>query len=225
MTDHPRSRGVYRDISWKNPLAAGSSPLARGLRPSCPEGFRQSRIIPARAGFTSFPGVTASAMVGSSPLARGLHCYGVEPSPGIGIIPARAGFTVGASARPGGAQDHPRSRGVYPSPLSLRSTGKGSSPLARGLHDPRQKPRRHRGIIPARAGFTSAGWTVMPRSADHPRSRGVYDSVGQRLALAPGSSPLARGLRPEGFRQSIRGMDHPRSRGVYINAKTILATQ
>ena len=82
-----------------------------------------------------------------------------------------------------------------------------------------------RRIIPARAGFTSAGWTVMPRSADHPRSRGVYDSVGQRLALAPGSSPLARGLRPEGFRQSIRGMDHPRSRGVYINAKTILATQ
>ena len=51
--DHPRSRGVYRSATPEVVPAAGSSPLARGLpRPfqRCPA---KSRIIPARAGFTS----------------------------------------------------------------------------------------------------------------------------------------------------------------------------
>ena len=30
--DHPRTRGVYRNSIWSNPLAVGSSPHTRGLR-------------------------------------------------------------------------------------------------------------------------------------------------------------------------------------------------
>ena len=53
-----------------------------------------------------------------------------------------------------------------------------------------------RGIIPARAGFTTprSGSTV--RGPDHPRTRGVYGFCGVCVAVAAGSSPHARGLRP-----------------------------
>ena len=53
MTDHPRSRGVY---SLRLPYsldATGSSPLARGLPHPAARQCRVSRIIPARAGFTT----------------------------------------------------------------------------------------------------------------------------------------------------------------------------
>ena len=114
----------------------------------------ESRIIPARAGFTrcghsgdrvcgDHPrsrGVyvgshTASNMInGSSPLARGLPPrVGPRPDP-QGIIPARAGFTHTA-VRP-------------------RPTRRGSSPLARGLRDDGRDDRPLQWIIPARAGFT-----------------------------------------------------------------------
>ena len=92
-TDHPRSRGVYVfGIAVVSPVI-GSSPLARGLRLADAYFRRDRRIIPARAGFTSFArsphpsspdhprsrGVytcacmTRCPRVGSSPLARGLH--------------------------------------------------------------------------------------------------------------------------------------------------------
>ena len=131
--------------------------------------------------------------------------------------------------------DHPRSRGVYQSALNDLASATGSSPLARGLrrHDTAVRP--HRGIIPARAGFTR-GVTTPTRSArDHPRSRGVYARVGEGPGRQLGSSPLARGLLPRpgrrhhgtgiiparaGFtrpapRACRRHWDHPRSRGVY----------
>ena len=51
-----------------------------------------------------------------------------------------------------------------------------------------------RGIIPARAGFTTLtdGSEVITR--DHPRSRGVYFCAASISARVLGSSPLARGL-------------------------------
>ena len=133
----------------------------------------------------------------------------------MGIIPARAGFT----AR------------VLHSGLDVY----GSSPLARGLHHiPVAHVPRNR-IIPARAGFTSTSKGRPALSADHPRSRGVYQWRRSGSAPASGSSPLARGLpRGQGRRQRDRGIiparagftrgraapatgtrDHPRSRGVY----------
>ena len=174
-------------------------------------------IIPARAGFTHsgtvccWPRpdhprsrgvyldreVLSRAVSGSSPLARGLQ-HRVQPvllHPRI--IPARAGFTSRRDGHLHGAQDHPRSRGVYvPAWLSLH-TVPGSSPLARGLLRGLQDIRRcrvdhprsrgvydrdlivhavNRWIIPARAGFTKQGGMGRPSGWDHPRSRGVYDN-------------------------------------------------
>ena len=111
--DHPRSRGVYLGRAADGSGSTGSSPLARGLpgHPQAPH--NRTRIIPARAGFTTAPimiigivtdhprsrGVyhsawnTLPAARGSSPLARGLlDPAGLHRGPER-IIPARAGFT------------------------------------------------------------------------------------------------------------------------------------
>ena len=172
--DHPRSRGVYPFnlpvktlIEGSSPLArgllmakllpppgAGSSPLARGLRQKETKIRTGGRIIPARAGFT---------------LSGRLVVPGLR-----GIIPARAGFTARSAPAPGPAQDHPRSRGVYPPWPPTRRPTRGSSPLARGLRAFDCDANAREGIIPARAGFTPSCERVIA---------GPY-----------GSSPLARGL-------------------------------
>ena len=51
--DHPRSRGVYANVDVTSLSAAGSSPLARGLRLRSLRRSISIGIIPARAGFTS----------------------------------------------------------------------------------------------------------------------------------------------------------------------------
>ena len=155
-----------------------------------------------------------------------------------GIIPARAGFTTrrGMTRWTGG--DHPRSRGVYRDRRDGNDAVRGSSPLARGLQPLVVGRRVHRGIIPARAGFTpSSGKSGYPPS-DHPRSRGVYDHDLSDDRSVFGSSPLARGLLLDRVVQltieriiparagftTRRGTtrwtagDHPRSRGVYVSA-------
>ena len=172
----------------------GSSPLARGLPVGVVGPHGETGIIPARAGFTvdrrprtgarrDHPrsrGVYAAHTVictrpsGSSPLARGLPDQPVAVLVGVGIIPARAGFTQPPFLRILHHTDHPRSRGVYRTPTTMRRTG----------------PR----IIPARAGFTSASLTMMRPLRDHPRSRGVYSAVDGPYEAVLGSSPLARGL-------------------------------
>ena len=70
----------------------------------------------------------------------------------------------------------------------------GSSPLARGLRVIRRRRVGGVGIIPARAGFTPAVGGVAHSSADHPRSRGVYNRARSSGTASAGSSPLARGL-------------------------------
>ena len=114
----------------------------------------------------------------------------------------------------------------------------GSSPLARGLLRGLLPPPPGRRIIPARAGFTRLRRVTVSASWDHPRSRGVYHVLAADLQFVPGSSPLARGLRPPGRRRRpprrviparagftrhtarsiLRREDHPRSRGVYLPA-------
>ena len=71
------------------------------------------------------------------------------------IIPARAGFTRIAENPLGLGMDHPRSRGVYQGTSRTHSVPYGSSPLARGLPQPRLRLLGLRRIIPARAGFTA----------------------------------------------------------------------
>ena len=174
--DHPRSRGVYRRREVRGGGTEGSSPLARGLRPRRRPTGRGMWIIPARAGFTpprppSAPrwgdhprsrGVYMNSLSsdhsvnGSSPLARGLPWNQATTTITTGIIPARAGFTRTPRPRGGRTGDHPRSRGVYPTATIQAAHLPGSSPLARGLRDGRPRAPVGPGIIPARAGFTTA---------------------------------------------------------------------
>ena len=120
-----------------------------------------------------------------------------------GIIPARAGFTAQSIRRIRRERDHPRSRGVYRSPVSGRIPGSGSSPLARGLRGGSAVVLGGAGIIPARAGFTLDEDRGPLRVGDHPRSRGVYRERARRALLGRGSSPLARGL-PASTENAVR---------------------
>ena len=223
-------------------MATGSSPLARGLPFRAVADGDPVRIIPARAGFTTFSvlnngylrdhprsrGVYVSWPVwspgapGSSPLARGLHVPWDMGYRNVGIIPARAGFTSRDGRWGRAIGDHPRSRGVYARVVVKITPRGGSSPLARGL--------RNRSPTPS------------TRSADHPRSRGVYSLTRYRPLYNEGSSPLARGLRTSApcchrtpriiparagfthdrFLSAGSSGDHPRSRGVYRVLSTIL---
>ena len=132
-------------------------------------------------------------------------------------------------------RDHPRSRGVYSLPSLLRPSGRGSSPLARGLRRVSLEMCGDDRIIPARAGFTMWRRRCRSRRRDHPRSRGVYPASEPTMPSPVGSSPLARGLRTPGTAVTLcngiiparagfttsavdtnsAGEDHPRSRGVY----------
>ena len=108
---------------------------------------------------------------------------------------------------------HPRSRGEHRwVPPSSRSQA-GSSPLARGTHRPSEKFHPRSGLIPARAGNTSANaaQTFLPWA--HPRSRGEHVIPSAPYNRGKGSSPLARGtLAGCGF-VAATAVAHPRSRG------------
>ena len=219
-------------------LPRGSSPLARGLQDLWSGARRLAGIIPARAGFTPIgSGIRsnrsdhprsrgvynrASGMrpshIGSSPLARGLRWISLSSKPRRGIIPARAGFTQCSISTRTMTADHPRSRGVYSTPLAASCAVTGSSPLARGLPHARTVRARGWRIIPARAGFTNRRWRPRSATQDHPRSRGVYYPYARIIVIPVGSSPLARGLRRPTRNRGRYRRDHPRSRGVYAQS-------
>ena len=172
---------------------------------------------------------------GSSPLARGLRSAAAPTLRAGWIIPARAGFTNRDRVTFGHTRDHPRSRGVYKRSSGRRGGRGGSSPLARGLPGERAHHSKARGIIPARAGFTTPAPPRPTSPGDHPRSRGVYEHDIKEMRDAEGSSPLARGLQGSGTFNAVSqriiparagfthcsglplrvDRDHPRSRGVY----------
>ena len=213
--DHPRSRGVY--------VADGDA------------GAVDLGIIPARAGFTSTRAFPRCAQA-DHPRSRGVYRKPMRAAMrALWIIPARAGFTCDDSSLARLLGDHPRSRGVYTSRTPEPADGPGSSPLARGLPPDDWFAWEKGGIIPARAGFTTRGRRCGRKCGDHPRSRGVYQSLTRAGGFGIGSSPLARGLRRRGAPhagalriiparagftsgrswRSEATTDHPRSRGVY----------
>ena len=192
--DHPRSRGVYATGSSKPGGSAGSSPLARGLQGGPALCWAGTRIIPARAGFTSSRAHSPGSQR-DHPRSRGVYVDSGHAHAGlVGIIPARAGFTTRRGTGMPSTSDHPRSRGVYPACLASTRAMMGSSPLARGLRARRSGQPSSRGIIPARAGFTATVRAAGLSRRDHPRSRGVYKARPPYAGRALGSSPLARGL-------------------------------
>ena len=237
--DHPRSRGVYSMARMARRVRRGSSPLARGLLEvwvACPD---EGGIIPARAGFTReneadraglpdhprsrgvYQGTTPHrpSAEGSSPLARGLPGEDVHPCAPMRIIPARAGFTGAGRQCAFAPRDHPRSRGVYINSVYGLTAAKGSSPLARGLHQVRHRHGRALRIIPARAGFTwatiTSGTTIIGSS---PLARGLRHGVREEVRVH-GIIPARAGFTARQSPAAYYAMDHPRSRGVYARAE------
>ena len=239
MTDHPRSRGVYKCAGREMPEMAGIIPARAGFTGVSCAGERDGRDHPRSRGVYRGRVRGLTRTEGSSPLARGLRDRGLPQAQAGGIIPARAGFTCTPLLIHGKQTDHPRSRGVYLCRGCRRWCPVGSSPLARGLRPPPVSGRARPGIIPARAGFTAEGvgegagdggssplarglprpgCIRAPSRRDHPRSRGVYPPRRRIDGRTSGSSPLARGLPGRVRAWAWGSPDHPRSRGVYPSA-------
>ena len=131
--------------------------------------------------------------LGSSPLARGKRTHATSAPMASGLIPARAGKTRRARAQHSWVRAHPRSRGENRSGTRRGPHAQGSSPLARGKPAGHPEEEGHRGLIPARAGKTTAKHLQVSSWSAHPRSRGEnligYSIIQKHL----GSSPLARG--------------------------------
>ena len=70
--DHPRSRGVYPRPGGGASPRRGSSPLARGLPPRRHTMSTMTRIIPARAGFTTWS-ISAAPPRTDHPRSRGVY--------------------------------------------------------------------------------------------------------------------------------------------------------
>ena len=173
----------------------GSSPHARGARPSADPRLPRRGIIPACAGSTarcrcgamarrdhprmrgehlwSVPAPWGSA--GSSPHARGARDAAKFREQLAGIIPACAGSTTCAASPWWCRRDHPRMRGEHRATVAAPCLAKGSSPHARGALQPDGSGRCARGIIPACAGSTLLERVGRGAVRDHPRMRGEHN--------------------------------------------------
>ena len=192
--DHPRTRGVYAEMLIGGSPLAGSSPHTRGLPMRAIAGCRGLADHPRTRGVYRTTRPLPGPTTGSSPHTRGLPALGEGQHEQGGIIPAHAGFTARRRADGRSRSDHPRTRGVYSPVRSARTWAGGSSPHTRGLPTsvqacglyPGSSPHtrglpsassgaaRPARIIPAHAGFTTWGRGSGAGTADHPRTRGVY---------------------------------------------------
>ena len=172
--DHPRSCGEHGCAVPGNAVRSGSSPLVRGALHFCDKSPIRGRIIPARAGSTTWDAyvhafdkdhprscgehcISATNppyAAGSSPLVRAAPHGTHTSTPSTRIIPARAGSTHRHDLVDVEARDHPRSCGEHQDAMPDASAFSG--------------------IIPARAGSTGWWRTCCKPSGDHPRSCGEH---------------------------------------------------
>ena len=213
MKAHPRSRGDHLEVHRPMSAKRGSSPLARGPRPSEEYCGRRRGLIPARAGTTPTrrrccarprahprsrgdhppPGGHPVAHRGSSPLARGPLADFKQSLAPVGLIPARAGTTRAWIRGMTILRAHPRSRGDHAGRGVRCLPPWGSSPLARGPLICRRGLDARQGLIPARAGTTFSSRSSFTPPKAHPRSRGDHRPPTDTPGYPAGSSPLARG--------------------------------
>ena len=196
-TDHPRSCGA-NCLSAINAIEhSGSSPLVRGQHARNSATSLRNRIIPARAGPTSFMSIWTvystdhprscganlwcwwlfCCSFGSSPLVRGQHLVRGDDGDFERIIPARAGPTHQCRPVPPPVEDHPRSCGANFVHVHMDSLQHGSSPLVRGQPTRSRACPRTARIIPARAGPTAVFLLYHICNADHPRSCGANSLI------------------------------------------------
>ena len=175
-TVHPRSRGEHPAPVPYQAVRSGSSPLARGTRPS--PGFDAFRptVHPRSRGEHVGPSLIHDHDCGSSPLARGTRCRRMRVLILLRFIPARAGNTSARTPSTSVVTVHPRSRGEH--------------------HGLRCRPPDVERFIPARAGNTPVAPLMAPPPTVHPRSRGEHALDVTPDPASAGSSPLARGTRP-----------------------------
>ena len=173
-TAHPRSRGEHGlGVFGGAHYFISAHPRSRGEHVKAPKAFVK--------------------ITGSSPLARGTLLCGVRRHASARLIPARAGNTPHARPRRYPSSAHPRSRGEHATATVHDLCLSGSSPLARGTHEPFPPSFFPPRLIPARAGNTQPTSRSCRSRPAHPRSRGEHSTVGSTISGFGGSSPLARG--------------------------------
>ena len=131
--------------------------------------------------------------MGSSPRVRGKPYDGKTGRVKDGLIPARAGKTRALRRRSGLRRAHPRACGENPSAPSRSSPAGGSSPRVRGKPRVDINEATARGLIPARAGKTTATARREEELTAHPRACGENRPDGLSGGVAGGSSPRVRG--------------------------------
>ena len=169
---HPRAGGENRAILWAASLLAGSSARGRG-KPSNPLGsLTPGRLIPARAGKTTF---------------RPAH------APREPAHPRAGGETGSFPVATDASSAHPRAGGENAASSTPIGTLRGSSPRGRGKLDRLGRHALHLGLIPAWAGKTPRVGKGRGGPGAHPRVGGENVVHHRRLTRARGSSPHGRG--------------------------------
>ena len=225
MPVHPRSRGKYLLRMQAPKRGAGSSPLAREIRPGGPVELARRRFIPARAGNTPRrPRRKGRWTV--HPRSRGKYgCRAGAPRSDGGSSPLAREIRRSARASLHLQPVHPRSRGKYKNNKSTPHHYNGSSPLAREIRAIATWLATAGRFIPARAGNTHGAGRDRGADAVHPRSRGKYGPGQRHGGPLAGSSPLAREIHLLMRSSSCCIAVHPRSRGKYVVAISALAAQ
>ncbi len=194
-------------------MRVGASPRVRGRRHQRHEGRREGGSIPAGAGPTARPVLSARTAAehprgcgadrvagagldgvdGASPRVRGRPSKRLYGNSARGSIPAGAGPTHPPGLAVVRLAEHPRGCGADPWLGYQGLLAPGASPRVRGRHrDPRQ-PGAHPGSIPAGAGPTpppASAWTSTP---EHPRGCGADSRAASGVAYRNGASPRVRG--------------------------------
>ena len=224
---HPRACGENMSNVPDPEFMPGSSPRVRGKHPRIPDHGGTGRLIPARAGKTQqWPSTSAPSRAhpracgenflyrrrgwcrwGSSPRVRGKRLLSRRRIACPGLIPARAGKTGPTPGRNSPSRAHPRACGENALSSSVGAPVSGSSPRVRGKRGGDGEDAGLRGLIPARAGKTSARPRPTPPARAHPRACGENFGELDADTAAPGSSPRVRGKRSrQGRRRRFLGL-------------------
>ena len=193
----------------------GSSPRERGAPGDGADGVPAGRLIPARAGSTSWVHRRIRALAahprasgehtgsgrrrrlcsGSSPRERGAPSHGLLALGQRRLIPARAGSTTSRRTRPRATTAHPRASGEHSSVFSSADCIAGSSPRERGAQEIADLTDRELRLIPARAGSTPPARACPRRHPAHPRASGEHADALDEMDINDGSSPRERGAQ------------------------------
>ena len=222
---HPRACGENPTSPADEDSSVGSSPRVRGKQASVKLLKSIGGLIPARAGKTKTstaptlwtpahpracgenvgPRIPVRGRLGSSPRVRGKPDPLRPPRHRRGLIPARAGKTHRGNPRRRAVTAHPRACGENMNSKGTVCPRFGSSPRVRGKRRHRRRDEGRPGLIPARAGKTTAAPRAASPTTAHPRAcgeNGVAAGGRQRLR---GSSPRVRGKHRPNHRDRLRG--------------------